>query len=137
MEKGAGMTKEELEIIEINETILAARIKDKWTFDGGVSDLMRFVFSDEWADNVYSQYYIDFWEKVIIDLDKHKGKTAQIELDMVFEFGISTEDGVRKYMKDAKDNGPRLLVMHREEGYASMTCAILRGWQIADLSVSI
>jgi hypothetical protein len=130
------MTVVDWEIIETKEELLAAKVGDEWSFSGDLSELMLFTFSEDWSSNMYSQYYVDFWQGLLDDLGKREA-TAEIELDIQFDFGIATEEDVKEYMKTNKDNGPRLLVMHREEDHVSMTCAWMRGYTVKDLTASI
>ncbi len=128
---------EKWEKVEAMETLLAARVGDEWTFNGDLSELMQFVFTDDWSNNMYAQYYVDFWQEILDELKTRKGNLAEIDIDVLFEFGLSTEDGVRDYMKEHKGEGPRLLVMHRDDDHVSMTCAYLRSYTIKDMSVSL
>ncbi len=117
---------------EHSETLFAVKTDDAWVYSGNVSDLMEYVFSKAWPDRMDDEHYAYFWEDVLKDMNKHNDHTVEIHVDMVYDFGTGTEEDVRSYMTEYKDEGPRFLVMPRSEE-VTMACAWLRGYEIADL----
>ena len=130
------MTDAEWEKIESKETMLAAWNGSKWDFSGSFSELMKFVFSEEWASNMYAEYYQTFWKKVLAELQGMDGP-VEITLDIQFTFGVVPEEQVRSYMRDHKEEGPRILVMHRGDETVSMTAAWLRDFNVEQLQASL
>ena len=117
---------------EVTEVMIAAPGEsDQHIFSGDVSDMYKFVFSDEWADHMYDEYPAYFWEEVLEDLKETKG-ASEIIVDMVYDFGEAQEDDVREYMLKHKNEGPRFLIMPRQEN-VTMACAYLRGYEIRAL----
>ncbi len=126
-----------LERVETQETILGARVttpedEDRWHFSGQMSEMWNYTLSDHWADRLYSEYYMDFWQDIFDDLAKVR-HPVEITLSLVYEFGMTTEDAVQKYLADNTD-GPRFLVMHREEDdKAQMSCVLIDSFKIKEL----
>jgi hypothetical protein len=100
-------------------------------FSGDVSDLFLFIFSDQWADHMYDEYPQYFWEDVLKELEGQG--IMEIEVDMVYDHGEATEQDVREYMLKHKNEGPRFLIMPRQEN-VTMGCAWLRGYVVREVS---
>jgi len=113
---------------EIVETIIAAKVDDSFIFSGDVSDMWKFVFSEQWADHMFDEYPAYYFEDILKDLNGRSG-IVEIEMDIVYHFGEATEDDVREYMLKYKNEGPRFLIMPRTEN-VTMACAYLRGYKI-------
>lgn len=116
---------------EIKEIITVVPDGDKWLWSGDVSELMDYVFSATWTEHMYDEYPMYFWADVHKDLESRKG-AAEIEVDMVYDFGASTEEGVRAYIEEHTNEGPRFLVMPRTDT-VTMACGWLRSFVIRDV----
>lgn len=120
------------EEVELTEVVIAAPGPDeKHIFSGDVSDMWRFVFSDQWADHMYDEYPAYYFEEVLTALKLTEG-IVEVELDIVYHFGEAQEEDVREYMLKYKNEGPRFLIMPRTEN-VTMSCAYLRGFSIKTL----
>jgi hypothetical protein len=124
-----------LEKIDVAETILGVRTggdEDQWHFSGDMSEIWGYTMSEHWPQRVYSEYYTDFWADMLEDLSDIE-HPVEVELDLQFEFGMTTEEKVQEFLAE-HDSGPRFLVMHRgEENTAQMSCVWMRGWEIKEL----
>ncbi len=124
-----------LERAETSETILGVRAGDddkKWHLNGEMSEMWIYTLSDHWPERVYSEYYTDFWQDVLDQLDKIK-HPVEITLKMMYDFGMTTEELVQSYLADHK-SGTAFLVMHREEDdTAQMSCAWMLDFDIKEL----
>jgi hypothetical protein len=105
--------------------------ENPYVWDGEVSDLFTYVFSDLWRDHMYSEYPKYYWKDVHDALKKRTSPT-EIVVDIVYEFGATTEAAIREYMELHKDEGKRFLIMPRGD-VVTMCCAYLRGYEIRDL----
>ncbi len=114
------------------ENIFAVKGDDGWVYSGTTSDLMEYVFSKAWQDRMNDEHYAYFWEDVIKDIDSRE-RSVEVVVDMVYDFGTGTEENVREYMVEYKDEGPRFLVMPRSEE-VTMACAWLRGYEIKEMA---
>ena len=115
------------------ETLFAVKTDGTWVYSGNVSDLMEYVFSKAWADRMGDEHYAYFWEDVVKDMEVHDDHSVEITVDMVYDFGTGTEEDVRAYMTEYKQEGPRFLVMPRSEE-VTMACAWLRSYDIKELA---
>lgn len=116
---------------EIKEIVTVVPDGDQWIWSGDVSDLMNYVFSASWAEHMYDENPSYFWADIHKDLESREG-AAEIEIDMVYDFGGSTEERVRAYMKEHMNEGPRFLIMPRTET-VTMACGWLRSYVIRDV----
>lgn len=117
---------------EKKEILLAAPSGDgKHVFSGAISEMFQFIFSDQWSDHMYDEYPAYFWEDVLTDL-KGKG-VVEVEVDMVYDHGEASEEDVREYMLKHKNEGPRFLIMPRQQN-VTMGCAWLRGYEVREVS---
>ena len=130
------MAQNEWNRAEHTETLFAIKGEDGWSYSGNVSDLMEYVFSKAWTERMGDEHYSYFWEDVIGDMDSREGKTVEIVVDMVYDFGTGEEQDVRDYMTKYKKEGPRFLVMPRSEE-VTMACAWLRSYEIKDITLPI
>jgi hypothetical protein len=127
-----GKKETEFDRTELSETLIAAPGNDdKFVFSGDVSELWKYVFSDVWQEHMYDEYPAYFWEDVLNSIQK-KGGTTEVVIDMVYDFGEATEEEVRAYMLDHKNEGPRFLIMPRTDMVA-MACAWLRSFEVKAL----
>lgn len=124
-----------LERVETEEIILGVRVNDpddRWHFSGDMSEMWNYTLSDHWADRLYSEYYVDFWQDIFDDLVGVR-HPIEITLSLVYEFGMTTEDEVQEYLA-ANTDGPRFLVMHREEdNNAQMSCVLMDSFKYKEL----
>lgn len=137
----------DLEKIEVKETLFGVRYihepdedetgspEPRWHLTGAnVSEMWKFTFTEGWHSRVYSKYYLEFWKPLLDELDGRE-KPVEITMDMVYEFGVMSEEKIKEYML-ATTKGPCFLIMHRdEEGVSdpSMTNALVRGYTITEL----
>lgn len=122
------------QVMETKETLYAAWNGSTWDFNGNLSELAKFVLSEEWVDNIGAEGYEIFWKKVLKGIEGQKS-SLEITLDMEFTFGLATEEDVLDYMKANNSDGPRLLVMHSNDGRSgvSMTSAYMRDISVKPL----
>jgi hypothetical protein len=131
---GKKEVKVEWDHAELSEVLIAApnpEDEKQFIFSGDVSDMWKYVFSDSWAEHMYDEYPAYFWEDVLNDLQK-RNEITEIVIDMVYDFGEATEEDVRDYMLEYKNEGPRFLIMPRTDTVA-MACAYLRSYEVKAL----
>lgn len=124
-----------LEKLDTLETILGVRAQDeddRWFLNGEMSEMWEYTMSEHWASRVYSEYYTDFWQD-LLDAMANERNPVEITMELVYEFGMTTEEDVQTYLAE-HDKGPRFLVMHREEDKkAQMACVWMKSFEIKEL----
>ena len=119
---------------EHEEVLIAVPQDDKdqpFIWDGAVSDIYQYVFSELWRDHMYSEYSAYYWSEIHEALKKANAP-SEVIVQISYEFGATTEEAVREYMEETKDDGKRFLIMPRGD-VVTMCCAHLLSFEVKPL----
>jgi len=136
----------ELVTVETREVLLGARYLPQeevetegyhWHLVGDqVSEMWEYTLSDQWAERVNSEHYVDLWGDLLKELNGTEGP-VQVTLDAVYEFGMLNQEGVSAYLDNNTGKGPQFLtVFASTDDEMPMSCVWLRAWSIEGIEIT-
>lgn len=138
----------DLNVVEIHERLLGARYLPQeegeenpkpteyhWHLTSEhVSELWTNTLSEHWAERVNAEHYQELWGEVLRDLNGREGP-VEIIVECRYEFGLTNNDDVSKYLEEATGRGPQFLVVFtgaNEE--MPMSCVLFKKWEITEVT---